>query len=220
MTAPLPIYLLDPGHRAWLIGVTDAGDPTTTYTAQPTTTAVNSVLLRDYGGDGIWWALGVDTDGDFTWTRTSSTTARTVIALQAPGGVLWGIRIFDGDLQITTPPCQNDWQPGVQYSPTWNGVQWSQPGGPGTIVLPQQQNGPFVNYPVPGNWFIELSGLWTVGCGHWVDFPLILQDYDCLTATSIALACCPLCSYVQYVISPYAQAVNADPQFGVPVVII
>jgi hypothetical protein len=65
---------------------------------------------------------------------------------------------------------------GGLYNPRQGGVPWSQPGGPGTTVFPLQENAPFANYPVPGQFFSESSGLFQVGCGHSVDYPLIYED--------------------------------------------
>lgn len=114
----------------------------------------------------------------------------------------------------------NDWTIGLQYNKKWNNVNWSQPGGIGTVVLPGPQNGPWANYPVGGAFFIELTGLWTAGCGHWFDAPAIQQDFDYTTNREVALVMCPVCSYVQYFIEPFFDAVYSDPQFGVPYVII
>jgi hypothetical protein len=94
--------------------------------------------------------------------------------------------------------------PGTLYIQGFHGVAWSQPGGPNTPVFPQQQNGVFVNYPVPGQFFSETSGLFTAGCGHWMDYPEIFTDYDNATAEAAVLVCCPLCSYIQYLIEPAA----------------
>lgn len=66
---------------------------------------------------------------------------------------------------------------GTQYNPKQSGIPWTQPGGPGTLVYPQQQlNVAWANYPVPGQFFIESSGLFVCGCGHWVDYPRIYFD--------------------------------------------
>jgi hypothetical protein len=74
---------------------------------------------------------------------------------------------------------------GTQYNPNQSGIPWTQPGGPGTLVYPQQQiNVPWANYPVPGQFFIESSGLFVAGCGHWQDFPHIIIDQN---ATIISL---------------------------------
>lgn len=92
---------------------------------------------------------------------------------------------------------------GTLWENPFNGVQWSQPGGPGTIVFPQQQNGEFLNYPVPGQFFIEATGLFVASCGHWMDYPRIQRAYDEMLDTSVALVLCAMCSFIQYSIAPY-----------------
>ncbi len=78
---------------------------------------------------------------------------------------------------------------GTQYNSRQSNIPWSQPGGPGTLVFPQQQiNVPWGppnpaegwpnGYPVPGQFFIESSGLFVAGCGHWQDAPRIFIDQD------------------------------------------
>lgn len=106
---------------------------------------------------------------------------------------------------------------GTLYENPFNGVNWSQPGGPGTPVFPQQQDGPFLNYPVPGQFFIEATGFFTVGCGHWVDYPRIFRDYDEMLDVSTGLVCCPMCSYIQYLIQPYELVYDVEQN---PVIII
>lgn len=73
---------------------------------------------------------------------------------------------------------------GTQYNPNQSGVPWTQPGGPGTLVYPQQQInvvwGPPNGYPVPGQFFIESSGLFVAGCGHWQDYPRIFVDQSAI----------------------------------------
>jgi hypothetical protein len=88
---------------------------------------------------------------------------------------------------------------GTLYSPNFNGVSWSQPGGPGTQVFPAQQiNIPWTNYPVPGWFFSENSGLYVAGCQHWMDYPRLFFDHDNMLNEDIVLVCCALCSYLQY----------------------
>ena len=110
----------------------------------------------------------------------------------------------------------NDWTIGLQYNPKWNNVDWSQP-TPGGLVYPQQQNDPFVNYPVPGQFFVELTGLWVAGCGHWMDLPLLQLEFDYPSGQNVMLVCCSLCSYIQYAINPWTEAY--DP-VQTPIVII
>jgi hypothetical protein len=66
---------------------------------------------------------------------------------------------------------------GTLYNPRQSNIPWSQPGGPGTIVFPQEAiNIPFAAYPVAGIPWAENSGLWQVSCGHSVNEAMILQD--------------------------------------------
>lgn len=93
---------------------------------------------------------------------------------------------------------------GTLYIPDYHGVAWSQPGGPGTQVLPQQQiNTPFSNYPVVGQVWAENSGLWNSPCGHWFNCPLIMMAHDDMLESSAALVLCPLCSYLIRIIEPF-----------------
>jgi hypothetical protein len=93
------------------------------------------------------------------------------------------------------------------YQSPFNYILWTQPGGPGTTVYPQQENAiydPPQNPIPPGIFFSESSGLWFAGCGHNYDALHIFMDYDTDTGTQAAVGCCPLCSYIQLVISPYS----------------
>lgn len=76
---------------------------------------------------------------------------------------------------------------GELYKPHFHGIPWSQPNGPGTNVFPAQENQPWTNYPVPGQFFSESSGLFQVGCGHSVDLPFIFQDWDGFVITIFQL---------------------------------
>jgi hypothetical protein len=91
----------------------------------------------------------------------------------------------------------------------WNGIAWSQPGGAGTTVYPQEQvNVPFTAYPVGGQIWAENSGLWVLGCGHWQNAVLILRSYDPVNQVSAALICCALCTFVQRIQEPYESIEN------------
>jgi hypothetical protein len=102
---------------------------------------------------------------------------------------------------------------GTLYNPTQSNIPWSQPGGPGTKVFPQQQNGPWLNYPTPGQFFIEATGLFVAGCGHWQDAPRIfIIGGD----NGTAVVCCAICTYVQYTM-PAAQFYST---FQTPITLI
>jgi hypothetical protein len=108
---------------------------------------------------------------------------------------------------------------GTFYIPNYNGIPWSQPGGPNTTVYPQQENGPWLQYPVPGQWFSESSGLFSVGCGHWVDLPKIFVDVGLIGGIRMAAVCCPLCSFIQYYI-PLTQYYDLSSNSATPLTLI
>jgi hypothetical protein len=67
-------------------------------------------------------------------------------------------------------------------------VRWTQPGGPGTLVFPQQQPG-------------EMIALFSFGCGHWFNNLEVVQESDG-AGGEVAYLICPLCSYIQRAIDP------------------
>lgn len=100
----------------------------------------------------------------------------------------------------------NRWQIGTLYPEGGlNNINWSQPGGPGTQVFPQQQVG--VDY-ISIDPFNELTGIMSVGCGHFINTPLIQREYDYDTGESVALCTCPLCGYIQEAIEPFEAALD------------
>ena len=100
----------------------------------------------------------------------------------------------------------NSWAVGTLYPPGGlNNIKWSQPGGAGTLVYPQQQTGVDYFSTKP---FSELSGQFSCGCGHFVNEPLIQREWDFVTDSSVALICCPMCGYVQYTLEPFEDALN------------
>lgn len=66
---------------------------------------------------------------------------------------------------------------------------WSQPGGIGTPVFPAQPQG-------------EHSALYTAGCLHWFNVYEIYQVYDPYGLQQVKLLCCPLCSFINQIITP------------------
>lgn len=109
----------------------------------------------------------------------------------------------------------NSWQVGALYPPGGlNNIKWSQPSGVGGIVYPQQQTSVSYFAVTP---FSELSGLWSVGCGHFCDYPLIQREWDFTKNSSVALICCPLCGFLAYTIEPFEAALNTTYQPQVPI---
>lgn len=93
---------------------------------------------------------------------------------------------------------------GNLYDPHWNHIDWSQPGGTGTKVFPAQNDGPFLDYPVPGQFIAEAGeALWRAGCGHGFDDFQVFRDYDDVTSMSAAIQCCPICTFIVAIIEPY-----------------
>jgi hypothetical protein len=85
---------------------------------------------------------------------------------------------------------------------------WKQPGGPGTPVLPaapalfpevfqgyQQQ---VMSYP----------SLYVAGCNHQFNCYEIFEVLSPNDGHQVALVCCPICSYIQEIIDPYANYQN------------
>lgn len=108
---------------------------------------------------------------------------------------------------------------GTFFIPNYNGIPWTQPGGPNTTVYPKQANQPFLNYPVPGQFFSESSGLFQVGCGHSVDYPKIFVDAGEVGGIQMAAVCCPLCSFIQYYI-PVSQYYDLSSNSATPLTLI
>lgn len=100
----------------------------------------------------------------------------------------------------------NNWQVGALYPPGGlNNIKWTQPGGVGTPVYPQPVTGVDYFSTKPFN---EKSGVFTAGCGHWMNMPLIQREYDYTTNSSVALILCPTCGYCQSAIEPFEAAFN------------
>jgi len=113
----------------------------------------------------------------------------------------------------------NTWEIGALYPPGGlNNIKWSQPSGVGGIVYPQQQVS--ADYYI-GNQaitpFSELTGIFSVQCGHFCNYPLIQQEWDFENDISVALICCPICGFVQYTLSPFSAALDtvAEPQLPI-----
>lgn len=120
----------------------------------------------------------------------------TRVELSSGGPVLFFLRVFNGNIQLSVDPASQvvivvgQLLPGDGAYPTP-----LQPGGIGTpVTMPTQTDG-------------EKSGLWVAGCQHW------FNHWDVHSAqiggVQTALVCCPLCLYVQRLVSPYA-AIHQD----------
>lgn len=71
-------------------------------------------------------------------------------------------------------------------------LYWTQPGGPGTTVFPQQQPA-------------EKVAMFVLGCGHWVNsFEVRIMAYQppSQPLDKAAYVLCPLCGFVNRIIYP------------------
>jgi hypothetical protein len=90
-----------------------------------------------------------------------------------------------------------------------NGQQvWTQPGGPGTPVLPAYPTlyprVPEKPQSFPQQPFVY-TGMFIFGCLHWSNTVEVFQVYDPYTEQIAALCCCPQCSYIQLIVEPASQ---------------
>jgi hypothetical protein len=88
----------------------------------------------------------------------------------------------------------------------YNGV-YTQPGGNSTPVFPQP---PQVNPPpnwknaawLPAYPYVRIGEL-SWGCLHWTNTCEVYKVFDNYAQENAALLCCPVCSYIGYIIEPY-----------------
>jgi hypothetical protein len=81
------------------------------------------------------------------------------------------------------------------YGGLVNGLPvWTQPGGPGTLVFPQQELG-------------QQVALFSFACGHWSNhINVVVEQSD--PGVQSALLVCPLCSYVFRIMTPATLYLN------------
>ena len=211
-----PVYLVDTSGFEWQLFCGNGGAPiqTVPVTGQ---TAFASILINDIGmaqTGGLTIVpnpspyMGVSPGDIHIDPVTYSPGTPLQIAVNSPDGTLWWIQV-DGGLLATnlgtavcTPPL------GTLYIANYNGIAWSQPGGPGTIVYPQQNTGSF---GYPGDQLLmqeKGQGLWVSGCQHWLDTWQIWKDINVCTNQNVAILTCPICSFIQQIITPYEAAFN------------
>lgn len=100
-----------------------------------------------------------------------------------------------------------DWTLGALYVPGGQTGYFTQPGGPGTTVFPQQQlaNSDLLSI-VP---FTELTGVYIFGCGHSANQVQVFRDLND-EGVAVALLCCPICTFISRVITPYEDALMGN----------
>src|SRR5208283_4728132 len=88
---------------------------------------------------------------------------------------------------------------GALYPPDEIYAKFTQPGGPGTPVFPQQQIG-------------EQIGTFMADCGHYfLDWMVQMGSYKDNEGVThrVALITCPLCGYLNQIVDPY-ELINTD----------
>lgn len=102
----------------------------------------------------------------------------------------------------------NDFVLGALYVPNFNGIPWSQPGGPYSPVFPKNITGGFDLLSTVA--FNTLTGQYIGVCGHSFNQVVVFRDFDYETGMSVAILGCPQCSCVQRVIEPYSDALTTE----------
>jgi hypothetical protein len=95
----------------------------------------------------------------------------------------------------------------LYYGGKVNGqVVWTQPGGPGTQVFPLPPSlYPSVYQGFPQSVF-AYQGLYSWPyCGHWINEPEIITQYDPTNDVQAAILVCPVCGTVGYIVEPADQ---------------
>lgn len=107
---------------------------------------------------------------------------------------------------------------GLIYNPYGDAIRgtlaspWSQPNGRWTEVFPQQYDSAAGEFEPP----LIPYGMYRLGCGHASNILAIFKEYDSDTGEQVALICCPVCTFLQQIISPYATYQN---YIDVPIVV-
>ena len=79
---------------------------------------------------------------------------------------------------------------------------FSQPGGIGTPTFPQQAEN-------------ERQGMFFPGCGHSImEYDVRCGKVDGQPSAPSAIVCCPLCGYVQDIITPYQAFLDMPYLYG------
>lgn len=92
-----------------------------------------------------------------------------------------------------------------------NGLKvWTQPGGQGTPVFPQLPTQfPTINTGYP-QVVMSYPALYVFGCLHPLNCAEIFEVYDPYIQEQVALVCCPMCSFIQQIITPYENYSNYE----------
>jgi hypothetical protein len=100
----------------------------------------------------------------------------------------------------------HEYQVGELYlGTTRNGLPvWTQP-VPGGLVYPQLPTEFPTQYQGYQQAPMSYPSLYVFPCGHPLNVPEIFEVYEPSSDDQVALVCCPMCSYIAQIISPYAD---------------
>lgn len=177
----------DTAGQSWSLAATDDGHATITFnTAAP----VPPFLIAEYRTPSTVYELKYIVGAGLGLFFSSGTNVPLQVALDTPDKKdAFLLQVVQGSLQLLAGNLGIVFGVGMLLPGDGSYPKPIQPGGPGTpVTMPQQTQG-------------EMLGLWVAGCGHW------FNNYDIRTAeicgTPSALVCCPLCLYIQRIITPY-----------------
>lgn len=182
--------LQDANSQKWLLGVTDAGELTTTAVGSGT---VSAPVLIDVLAT-VAFVLGVDTGGLLT-LDVASASGVGCVDLVSPNGTAYDLMVTAlGELVLYYGTSALE--VGQLYPQNGAYPRQAQPGGIGTPVTSPVQS---IN---------EKTGRYASGCGHFFNNWDVRKAAICQSA--VALICCPICLYIQTIIRPYS-AIHTPP---------
>ena len=136
------------------------------------------------------WKLFLNASGQLVSLLVDVVPAPQQVLLISQSNLDYFLQITtDGLIQLFGGNPPNVVLVGQIFKPDDAYPTFAQPGGIGTPTFPQQQVG-------------ELIGMWFAGCGHSFNHWMIL----CISlgCGQSALIECPICSYIQRIITPYS----------------
>jgi hypothetical protein len=219
------LYLEDENGIVWQIGVDDNG---MLFSMQSigSPTVPTPVFLDGQGG---FWQLGVSNgmlfDQKIAPFPVNLQTWQNTFPLVTPGGYLLYLTVDSDGLLITynTQTQAINYVEGELLQPPEEGYPaFTQPGGIGTPTFPAQpsgEDGPVPDPAHPGSflqpWTAGIpdelgQAMWVSGCGHWFNHWEVKEIASC--GVQVGLMCCPLCGFIQRIISPYS-AIQSDANY-------
>jgi hypothetical protein len=148
---------------------------------------------------GVKWKMFLNANGQLVSTRIGFAAAPTFIHIASPDNFQFHLIITTlGRIQLLSTSSPEVVTFGELLPPDDIVPKYSQPGGTGNPVFPQQQQG-------------ELIGMWFAGCGH--SFNNYMVTFRSIGCGPSALLQCPLCSWVQRVWTPASLIYDNEQNF-------